>query len=160
MKTLALQNKRRNQRLSCTCNAGDPGSIPALGRSVGEGTGYPLQYSWGSLVAQLERIYLQCRRSGFDSWVGRILWRRDRLPTPVFLGFPCALAGKESTCNVGIWVRSLGWKSPWRREQLPSPEFWPGEFHRLYSPWGLKESDTAERLPLTHSLTHSWEEHI
>ena len=32
-----------------TCNAGDPGSIPGLGRSAGEGTGYPLQYSWASL---------------------------------------------------------------------------------------------------------------
>ena len=29
------------------CNAGDPGSIPGLGRSAGEGIGYPLQYSWG-----------------------------------------------------------------------------------------------------------------
>ena len=37
----------------------------------------------------------------FDSWVGKICWRRDRLPTPVFLGFPCGLAGKESACNVG-----------------------------------------------------------
>ena len=36
-----------------TCNAGDPGSIPGLGRSTGEGIGYPLQYSWASLVAQL-----------------------------------------------------------------------------------------------------------
>ena len=27
------------------CNAGDPGSIPGLGRSPGEGKGYPLQYS-------------------------------------------------------------------------------------------------------------------
>ena len=35
------------------CNAGDPGSIPGSGRSAGEGTGYPLQYSWASLVAQL-----------------------------------------------------------------------------------------------------------
>ena len=37
----------------------------------------------------------------FDSWVGKIHWRRDRLLTPVFLGFPCGSAGKESTCNVG-----------------------------------------------------------
>ena len=37
----------------------------------------------------------------FDSWVGKIRWRRDRLPTPVFLSFPCGSAGKESTCNVG-----------------------------------------------------------
>ena len=35
------------------CNAGDPGSIPGAGRSTGEGIGYPLQYSWTSLVAQL-----------------------------------------------------------------------------------------------------------
>ena len=34
------------------CNAEDPGLIPGLGRSPGEGTGYPLQYSWGYLVAQ------------------------------------------------------------------------------------------------------------
>ena len=37
----------------------------------------------------------------FDSWVGKICWRRDRLPTPVFLVFPCGSAGKESTCNAG-----------------------------------------------------------
>ena len=35
------------------CNAGDPGLIPGLGRSTGVGIGYPLQYSWASLVAQL-----------------------------------------------------------------------------------------------------------
>ena len=34
------------------CNAGDPSLIPGSGRSPGEGTGYPLQYSWASLVAQ------------------------------------------------------------------------------------------------------------
>ena len=36
-----------------SCNAGDPSSIPGSGRSVGEGIGYPLQYSWASLVVQL-----------------------------------------------------------------------------------------------------------
>ena len=36
-----------------TCNTGDPGSIPGLGRSTGEGIGYPLQYSWAFFVAQL-----------------------------------------------------------------------------------------------------------
>ena len=35
------------------CNAGDPSSIPGSGRSTGEGIGYPLQYAWASLVAQL-----------------------------------------------------------------------------------------------------------
>ena len=34
------------------CNAGDPGSIPGSGRSPGEWMGYPLQYSWASLVTQ------------------------------------------------------------------------------------------------------------
>ena len=37
----------------CTVNAGEPGSIPELGRSAGEGIGYPFQDSWASLVAQL-----------------------------------------------------------------------------------------------------------
>ena len=36
-----------------TCNAGDPGSIPGSESSLGEEIGYPLQYSWTSLVAQL-----------------------------------------------------------------------------------------------------------
>ena len=35
------------------CNAGDPGSIPGSGRPTRNGIGYPLQYSWASLVAQL-----------------------------------------------------------------------------------------------------------
>ena len=35
------------------CNAGDPRLIPGSGRSAGEGIGYPLQFSWASLVAQL-----------------------------------------------------------------------------------------------------------
>ena len=37
-------------------------------------------------------------------------------------------------------------KIPWRRERLPTPVLWPGEFHGLYSPWGRKESDTIELL--------------
>ena len=36
-----------------TCKAGDPGLISGLGRSAGEGIGYPLQCSWASFVAQL-----------------------------------------------------------------------------------------------------------
>ena len=50
--------------------------------------------------------------SGFDSWVGKIHWRRDRLPTPVILGFPCASAGKEAPVMGKTWV----WKIPWRRK--------------------------------------------
>ena len=67
-----------------TCNAGDPGSIPGSGKSPGEGTGYLLQNSWASLVAQLVKNPPAMWRPGFDSWVGKICWRRERLPTPVF----------------------------------------------------------------------------
>ena len=64
-------------------------------------------------MAQLVRICLQCGRSGFDPWVRKI---------------------------------------PWRREKLPTPVFWPGEFHGLYSPWGHKESDTTERPSLSFDI--------
>ena len=40
-----------------------------------------------------------CRRPGFNPWVGKIPWRRERLPTPVFLGFPGGSGDKESACN-------------------------------------------------------------
>ena len=64
-----------------SCNARDPGSISESGRSPGEGIGYPLQYSWASLVAQLVKNLPQCRRPDFDPWVGKIPWRRERLLT-------------------------------------------------------------------------------
>jgi len=76
------------------------------------------------------------RKPWFDSWVRKIPWRRDRLPTPVFLGFPCGSAGKESASNTQDSLGFDPWvgKIPWRRERLPTPVFWPGEFHVLYSP--------------------------
>ena len=40
------------------------------------------------------------------------------------------------------WVGEI----PWRRERLPTLVFWPGELHRVYSPWGRKALDTTERL--------------
>ena len=40
-------------------------------------------------------------------------------------------------------------KIPWSKERLPTPVFWPGEFHGLYSSWDLKETDTNERLSLS-----------
>ena len=43
-------------------------------------------------------------------------------------------------------------KTPWRRERLPTPVFWPGEFHGLYSPRGRKESDMTEQLSLSFIL--------
>ena len=52
------------------CNAGDPGSIPGSGRSTGEGIGYPLQYSWASLVAQL----VKNPPAMWESWVRYLGW--------------------------------------------------------------------------------------
>ena len=69
-----------------------------------------LSYFGTSLVTQLVKNPLQCWRPGFDPWVGKIPWRRERLSTSVF---------------------------------------WPGEFHGLYSPWGLRESDTTELRSLS-----------
>ena len=63
-----------------TCKAGDTGSIPGSGRSSEEGIGYPLQYSWGSLVAHLVNNPPTMQ----ETWLGKILWRRERLPTPIF----------------------------------------------------------------------------
>ena len=67
-----------------TYNARDPGLIPGLGRSPGEGTGYPFQYSSASLVAQMVKNPPAMWETWFDPWVGTIPWRRTWQPTPVF----------------------------------------------------------------------------
>ena len=59
-------------------------SIPGLGRSAGEGIGYPLQYSWAFPMAQLVKNSSAMCETGFDSWVGKIPCRSKRLPIPVF----------------------------------------------------------------------------
>ena len=51
------------------------------------------------------------------------------------------------------WVRSLGWEDPCRRKRLPTPVFWPGEFHRQrsmtgYIVHGVAKSHTTEQLSL------------
>ena len=53
-----------------TCNAGDLGLIHGLGRSPGEGNGYPLQYSWLSLVAQLVKNLPAMK----ETWVQSLGW--------------------------------------------------------------------------------------
>ena len=53
------------------CNIGDPSLIPELGRSPGKRIGYPLQYSWASLVAQSVKNPSAMQRTGFDPWVGK-----------------------------------------------------------------------------------------
>ena len=54
-----------------------------------------------SLVAQLVMNPPAMQETPFRFLVGKIPWRRDKLPTPVFLGFSGSSAGKESTCNAG-----------------------------------------------------------
>ena len=81
-----------------------------------------------------------------------ICWRRDRLPTPIFLGFPCGSAGKESTCNAGDL------------DSIPGLGRFPGEgkgYLLQYSglensmdciDLGVAELDTTERLSLHFTL--------
>ena len=69
-------------------------------------------FSVAHLVAHL--WLLQCRRPGLNFWVGKI---------------------------------------PWRREGLPTPVFWLGEFHGLYNPWGHKKSDTTVTFTFTRFKT-------
>ena len=64
---------------------------------------------------------MQCRRPQFNSWVGKILWRRDRLPTPVFLGFPAGSVGKESAVRVLGSVPGLG-QPPGEGDDYPLTE--------------------------------------
>ena len=73
--------------------------------------------------------------------VGKIRWRRDRLLTPIFLGFPCGSAGKESACNVG----DLG--------SIPGLGRSPGE-GKGYPPWysGLENSMDC----IVHGVAKSW----
>ena len=70
-----------------------------------------LEFGWVPLVAQMIRICLQCRRPGFNPWVGKISWRREWLPTPVFL--PGESYGE----------RSLVGYSPWGHKELDTTEW-------------------------------------
>ena len=74
-----------------TCNAGDPSLIPGLGRSTGEGIGYPLQYSWASLVVQL----VKNPPAMLETWVRSLGWE-DPLEK-----------GKATHSN------TLAWRIPW-----------------------------------------------
>ena len=107
-----------------------------------------------SLIAQLVKNPLAVQETQFDSWVRKIPWRRDRLPTPVLLGFPSNSADKESTCNArdSSLIPGLGRSSgdgigfPLQYSCLENP-------HGLkslagYSSWGCQELDTTEQLLL------------
>ena len=76
------------------CNAGDPGWIPGLGRSPGEGIGYPLQYSWASLVAQMVKNL----PAMLETWARSLGW--------------------ENPLEEGMATHSsiLAWRTPWTEE--------------------------------------------
>ena len=68
---------------------------------------------------------------------------------------------KNLTAMWETWVRSLGWEDPRRRKRLPTPVFWPGEFHGLYSAWDHKESDMRDDvaqpcLPGANLFPYNW----
>ena len=77
-----------------SCNVGDPGSIPGSGRSPGEGIGYPLQYSWASLMAQTVKNLPAMQ----DTWVQSLAWE-DPLEK-----------GKAAHSSI------LAWRIPWTKE--------------------------------------------
>ena len=90
-----------------TCNAGDPGLIPGLGRSTGEGIVYPLQYSWTFLVAQLVKNL----PAMWETWVQSLGWE-DPLEK-----------GKATHSSILAWriprtVKSWGHKELDTTEQL------------------------------------------
>ena len=95
-----------------TYNAGDPRSIPGLGKSPGERIGYPLQYSWASLVAQLVKNPPAVRKT----WVRSLDWD----PLEKGIGYPLqyswgslvAQLVKNLPAMWETWVRSLGWEDP------------------------------------------------
>ena len=87
------------------------------------------------------RIHLQCRRPWFDPWARKIPWRRERLPTPVFLGSPFGSVGKNPPAMRETWVQSLGWENLLEKG-VPTSVFWPGEFHGLYIVHGVTKSRT------------------
>ena len=91
------------------CNVGDLGSIPGLGRSRGEGKGYPLQYSWASLVAQLVKNPPAMR----ETW-GRSLGWEDPLEkgkathsSTVAWRIPCTVWGCKELDTTGQLSLSL-----------------------------------------------------
>ena len=86
------------------CNAGDPSSIPGSGRSAGEGRGYPLQYSWASLVAHLVKNL----PAMWETWVLSLSWE-DPL--------------EKGKATLVCWPGEFhGLYSPWGRKELDKTE--------------------------------------
>ena len=133
------------------CNTGDPGFIPGSGRSPGERTGYPLQYSWASLVAQMVKNLPAMR----ETWVWSL--------------------GREDPLEEGMATHSsiLAWRIPWREgpggcspwghkesdttERLRTHTRWvsygQSMQHPKWCPFPCKQHP-IERLTPPHTLSH------
>ena len=94
-----------------TCNAGDPGSIPGLGRSAGERISYPLQYSWPSLVAQLVKNLPATQ----ETWIPSLGWEDSP-------GGGHGNLLQYSCLENPNGKRSLTGYSPWGRKELDMTE--------------------------------------
>ena len=88
-----------------------------------------------SLVPQLS-IYLY--QSGLVD-VSLMLGIKFQYYHCLFSSFPFGSVGKESACKAGDLGSIPGLGRSHGRQRLPTPVFWPGEFHGLHSPWGHKE---------------------
>ena len=95
---------------------------------------------------------LQRRRLLFNSWIGKIHWRRDRLPTPVFLGFPCGSAGKESACNLGDLGSIPGLESSAGKESACVM----GALSLIPGLGRSPREDPLEKVKSTHSSILAW----
>ena len=78
----------------------------------------------------------------------RIIMKQGRCFSGILLLFPPLWASLVAQLVKNLPVMLIG-KIPCRRERLPTPVFWPEEFHRLYSPWGPKELDMTETFIFT-----------
>ena len=92
------------------CNAGDPGSISGSGRSSGEGTGYPLQYSWASLAAQLIKNLPPMQEISVRS----LDWE-DALEKAKAT-HSSVLAWRILRKGMATYSRILAWRIPWTEE--------------------------------------------
>ena len=90
-----------------TCNAGDPGSIPGSGRSPGEGIGYPLQYTWASLVAQLVKNLPAMQ----ETWIQSLGWEGplEKETAREFHGLYSPWGRKESDMSEQLSLSQVGW---------------------------------------------------
>ena len=94
-----------------------------------------------------ELNWTECMRSWFDSWVGKFPWRKDRLPTPGFLGFPGGSDGKESPCNVGD-IGSI----PWLGRSHGGRHGNPHQYSCLENPH--RQRSMADYSPCSHRGRH------